>query len=344
MSALSSTVLTSLSIVSVCLNPITNDLLLPGIFQSPGPRLSIYASGESWHSCTGTRPDYTTTSVWSHRYRIVSLWWLGITRRERIGAMRNRREMAKLQRWCTRRDHLREAALQGKLRKRAGYVWYLIGERTAASQAAWRWSESCSLFQSSDRHKAQNYYHYSVQLHPLVFSNRLEPYSQLIHRCTLRIESPDPILSNGATAQTASLNQQHLRPEILFCLSCLFPSICLILLMSKGQIRWWGESFRLRANCYLCASPVLRTSSLAGRPRHHGPRCTGIGRNKQGVFLKGFVPSWNNTWYRFTELSADMQSTPREILHQQIFAVLARAGCTRTGTYSTFGYALANHV
>lgn len=171
--------------------------------------------------------------------------------------------------------------------------------------------------------------------------------SQLIYtaaRCTLRIESPDPILSNGATAQTASLNQQHLRPEILFCLSCLFPTICLILLMSKGQIRWWGESFRLRANCYLCASPVLRTSSLAGKPRHHGPRCTGIGRNKQGVFLKGFVPSWNNTWYRFTELSADMQSTPREILHQQIFAVLARAGCTRTGTYSTFGYALANHV
>lgn len=165
-----------------------------------------------------------------------SLWWLGITRRERIGAMRNRREMAKLQRWCTRRDHLREAALQGKLRKRAGYVWYLIGERTAASQAAWRWSESCSLFQSSDRHKAQNYYHYSVQLHPLVSSNRLEPYSQLIHRCTLRIESPDPILSNGATAQTASLNQQHLRPEILFCLSCLFPSICLILLMSKGRL------------------------------------------------------------------------------------------------------------
>lgn len=149
-----------------------------------------------------------------------------IAERERIGAIRNRRVNLRncksgagvAQAVAT----LGEAALQGKLRKRVGYVWYLLGERTAASQAAWIWSESCSLFQSSDRHKSTKLLPTTgVHLHPYwsFWTDWNHFAAHTYHtaaRCTLRMESADPILRKGATAQTASLDQQDLCPEMMF--------------------------------------------------------------------------------------------------------------------------------
>lgn len=67
---------------------------------------------------------------------------------------------------------------------------------------------------------------------------------------------------------------------------------------------------------------ALYAGRCEGGPRHHGPRCTGIGRNKQGVLLKFFLLG----------LGTDLPSLVR-------YAVNAKGNSALTNS-SPFGLAL----
>lgn len=150
--------------------------------------------------------------------------------------------------------------------KRAGYVWYLIGERTASQPGC---MEMVGIMQSVPVIRSPQ----STKLLPPLLCTAasitdwnhfaVHTHTRTAARCALRIESPWSYSTrrcNGANCKPQPTTfTATSRDIILLKLSLPKFFILLDVKRSNKEIRWSGESFMLRANCYLCASTLLHT-------------------------------------------------------------------------------------